>query len=78
MNSDPRVELISDKEVNVNLTDYYTKTQVNNLIPTVPTALSQLTTDTNNQRVSETEKANLPTSVEKIKITSLPNFSYFV
>lgn len=78
MNSDPRVELISEKEVNVNLTDYYTKTQVNNLIPTVPTALSQLTTDTNNQRVSETEKTNLPTSTEKTKIVNTINFTYFL
>ena len=46
--------------------------------PTVPTALSQLTTDTNNQRVSETEKTNLPTSTEKTKIVNTINFTYFL
>ena len=47
-------ELLGEKQITVDLSDYYTKEQTNALIPT---SLSELTDDTTHRLVSDTEKS---------------------
>ena len=51
---DDKWELIGEKQITIDLSDYYTKQQVDNLIPT---QLSQLTSDSTHRTVSDTEKS---------------------
>ena len=60
-------ELLGKIGVHVNLTNYYTKQEVNNLIPT---ALSELSDDSTHRLVSDTEKT---TWNSKISATDYPN-----
>lgn len=44
--------------------------------PTIPTALSALTDDATHRLVTDTEKANFLTSVEKAKLPQMIIFTY--
>ena len=60
-------ELLGKIGVQVDLTDYYTKQEVNNLIPT---QLSQLSDDTTHRLVSDTEKTTWNNKVDSSALTN--------
>ena len=63
---DNKWELIGEKQITIDLSDYYTKQEVNNLIPT---QLSELNSDSTHRTVSDTEKS---TWNNKANISDIP------
>ena len=61
-------ELLGKIAIHIDLSDYYTKQQVDNLIPTT---LSQLTDDTTHRLVSDTEKATWNGKADKTYVDNL-------
>ncbi len=85
------IALKADAGESVDLSNIYTKTEVNALIPSVPTQLSQLSEDTTHRTVTDIEKTtwnakanalgaddNYVTDLEKAKIANIINFTYFL
>lgn len=69
---DNKWELIGEKQITIDLSDYYTKQEVNNLIPT---QLSELNSDSTHRTVSDTEKSTwndkVDTSAYNSKMTQI-------